>query len=399
LIWEEHRLADVLDLIGGGTPKTTNPDYWNGDVPWLSVADFNTGQRKVYDSEKSVTRKALEDRKTGILKSGQLIISARGTVGVVAQVGRDMAFNQSCYGINARLDVATNDFLYYLLKHTVNKLKQVSHGGIFDTITRSTFEQISVSLPPFEEQQAIASILGSLDDKIELNRRMNETLEALARALFKSWFVDFDPVRAKMEGRQPAGMDDETAALFPDSFEDSALGEIPKGWKADSFSEIIELTGGGTPKTSVDEYWNGEIPWFSVVDAPKDSDVFVVDTEKHVTKAGVANSSTKVLPVGTTIISARGTVGRCALVSQPMTMNQSCYGIKGLDERGDYFAYFATRRMVTELQQHAHGSVFSTITRNTFRRVKIAIPPPDLIPFRAIDVTTPPRPLPTRSNQ
>lgn len=156
------------------------------------------------------------------------------------------------------------------------------------------------------------------------------------------------------------------------------LGEIPRGWSADRFSEMIELVGGGTPKTSVDEYWSGEIPWFSVVDAPRNSDVFVVGTEKHVTEAGVANSSTKVLPVGTTIISARGTVGRCALVSQPMTMNQSCYGINGRDGRGDYFTYFATRRMVAELQQHAHGSVFSTITRNTFRGVKVAIPSSEL---------------------
>lgn len=108
-------------------------------------------------------------------------------------------------------------------------------------VPASALDQFIFDLPPLDEQQAIVSVLGSLDDKIELNRRMNETLEALARTLFKSWFVDFDPVRTKMEGRKPFGMDDETAALFPDSFEDSPLGEIPKGWRAEALSSVIEV--------------------------------------------------------------------------------------------------------------------------------------------------------------
>jgi len=178
-----------------------------------------------------------------------------------------------------------------------------------------------------EEQRAIARILGTLDDKIELNRHINETLEAIVRTIFKSWFVDFDPVRAKADGRKPAGMDAETAALFPDSFEETELGMVPKGWRMGHFDETIELIGGGTPKTSVPEYWDGDIPWFSIVDAPENSDVFVIDTEKKITKRGLKESSTRLLLKGTTIITARGTVGKCALVGNPMAMNQSCYGV------------------------------------------------------------------------
>lgn len=138
---------------------------------------------------------------------------------------------------------------------------------------------LELPLPPLPEQKAIAHILGTLDDKIELNRKMNETVEAMARALFKSWFVDFDPVRAKAEGRD-TGLPKDIADLFPDEFEDSERGEIPKGWKVKSFVETVEVIGGGTPKTTVPEYWNGSIPWFSVVDAPDESEVWVVDTEK-----------------------------------------------------------------------------------------------------------------------
>ena len=133
------------------------------------------------------------------------------------------------------------------------------------------------------------------------------------------------------------------------------------------------MIGGGTPKTSIAEYWNGDIPWFSVVDAPTITDVFVIETEKHITVAGLNNSSTKLLPVGTTIISARGTVGRLALVGTEMAMNQSCYGLRG--KAGDaYFTYFSTYRLVETLKQRTHGSVFDTITRDTLTGVSVIYP-------------------------
>jgi type I restriction enzyme S subunit len=166
--------------------------------------------------------------------------------------------------------------------------------------------------------------------------------------------------------------------LFPDSFEQSTE-EIPKGWHVGPYAENLEIFGGGTPKTAVPEYWNGTIPWFSVVDAPRETDIWVLDTEKKITQAGVENSSTQVLPEGTTIISARGTVGRIALVGAPMAMNQSCYGLRGRNDSYGFFTYFATRTLVSRLQQHAHGSVFDTITRDTLERITFIVPPPAVI--------------------
>jgi restriction endonuclease S subunit len=237
---------------------------------------------------------------------------------------------------------------------------------------------LSFKIPPLSKQRAIARILGGLDDKIELNRRMNETLEAIARGLFKSWFIDFDPVHLKAEGRH-TGLPAPVADVFPDSFEGSELERIPTGWHVRPFADTVEIIGGGTPKTSVAAYWNGDIPWFSVVDAPEDSDVWVLDTEKKISREGVESSSTQMLPVGTTIISARGTVGRIALVGVPMAMNQSCYGLRGKAGKRGSFTYFATRELVARLQQHAHGSVFDTITRETLSRVSLAMPPRALI--------------------
>lgn len=261
-------------------------------------------------------------------------------------------------------------WLFYAVKHY--KLGEIDDGSPIPSTTRAAVYMQDIEVPPLPEQRAIAHILGTLDDKIELNRRMNETLEAMARALFKSWFVDFKPVRVKAGGRD-AGLPREIADLFPNSLEDSKLGEVPKGWRVRSFADTVEIIGGGTPKTSVNEYWNGDISWYSVVDAPFDTDVFVIDTEKHITNAGLDNSSTRLLPEGATIISARGTVGKLALVGAPMAMNQSCYGLVGL-EGGASFTYFMTSNLVSALKQHSHGSVFDTITRETLAGVHVIAP-------------------------
>ena len=145
-------------------------------------------------------------------------------------------------------------------------------------------------------------------------------------------------------------------------------------WQQLSLGSLMEIIGGGTPKTSIKEYWNGDIPWFSVVDAPSTSDVFVIETEKNITQIGLDKSSAKLLPVGTTIISARGTVGKCAIVGKPMAMNQSCYGIRGKNNFGKIFTYYTVFLSVSNLQKNSHGSVFSTITRDTFKSIKAAFP-------------------------
>ena len=265
--WKQYRLSDVIDLIGGGTPKRSHPEYWGGEIPWLSVKDFNNDYRHVFEAEETITKEGLENSSTKLLRPGQLIISARGTVGALAQLVKPMAFNQSCYGITAKNHNVTNDFLYYLLKFTVANLRQITHGAVFDTITRETFNYVTVALPPLPEQRAIAHILGSLDDKIELNRQMNRTLEKMAQAIFKSWFIDFDPVRAKAEGRDP-GLPKEIADLFPDSFEDSEIGLVPEGWQVESLGNLLELAYGKglraqdrRPGTVAVYGSNGQVGW------------------------------------------------------------------------------------------------------------------------------------------
>ncbi|MBI4319055.1 MAG: type I restriction-modification system subunit M N-terminal domain-containing protein [Chloroflexi bacterium] len=184
------------------------------------------------------------------------------------------------------------------------------------------------------------------------------------------------------------GLPQHIADLFADSFEDWELGEVPRGWRVSCFGDTVEKFGGGTPKTCVKEFWDGDILWFAVGDSPEPGQVFVIDTEKKITAAGLGSCATRILPVGTTIISARGTVGKVALLGLSMAMNQSCYGLRGANGRGDYYTYFSTCSVVARLQQHSHGSVFDTVTRDTFRN--IAVPGAPREPMLALEETVTP---------
>ncbi len=174
----KYKLSEVMDIIGGGTPKTTKPEYWNGSIPWLSVKDFNNDYRYVYRTEKTITQLGLENSSTKLLQKGDVIISARGTVGEIATIPFPMAFNQSCYGLRAKRDIVTADFLYYLIKYNVFVLKKNTHGSVFDTITRDTFDGIEIEIPNLQIQEKITSILSDFDEKIELNNAINDNLAA-----------------------------------------------------------------------------------------------------------------------------------------------------------------------------------------------------------------------------
>ena len=216
--WVETTLGESINLIGGGTPKTTIEEYWDGDIPWLSVVDFNDDNRWVSKTEKTITKLGLDKSSTKLLNKGDVIISARGTVGALAQLKYPMTFNQSCYGIRQKENITSENFMFYLIKCSIQKINRNVHGAVFDTITKQTFDFINIVLPPLPEQKAIAKILTAFDDKIELLQAQNKTLETVAQTIFKEWF-----------GKYQIG------------------DELPQGWKEDSLDNIaLEITRGFT---------------------------------------------------------------------------------------------------------------------------------------------------------
>jgi type I restriction enzyme S subunit len=266
----------------------------------------------------------------------------------------------------ARLDTG---FLRYVIgsRGFTEHVLAVQTGTAVPHISGAQIKSFRFLLPSIEEQRDIAGLLGALDKKIDLNRRMNETLEAMARAIFKDWFVDFGPTRAKMQGRPPYLAPD-VWALFPNYLDDDGK---PHGWCAEPLLKHARLISGGTPKTDVTRYWNGSIPWASAKDVSQCNATFLAETERTITEAGLAESATRMIPRAATVVVARGaTTGRYCMFDKPMAMNQTCYGLDSLHAR-PFWLNSAFGGLVDGLVHAAHGSVFDTITTRTIEGARV----------------------------
>ena len=180
-------ITSVATIISGGTPKTSMSEYWNGNIPWLSVKDFNNGSKFVYSTEKHITELGLKNSSTNLLRADDIIISARGTVGEMAMIPFDMAFNQSCFGIRANIEKILPDYLYYALKNNVQTIKSSTHGSVFDTITLKDFKVIKIPVPDLETQKKIVRILSVLDQKIELNNQELGCLTEIGKEVYSDY--------------------------------------------------------------------------------------------------------------------------------------------------------------------------------------------------------------------
>ena len=288
--WEKHRLGDVIELIGGGTPKTSVPEYWNGGIPWLSVKDFNNDNRYVYETEKSITQLGLEHSSTKMLQKDDIIISARGTVGEMAMIPFPMAFNQSCYGVRGRNGL-DQTFLYYLIKNCISKLKKITHGSVFDTITRDTFDNITVSVPDKGTQNKIASMLSQYDDKIELNERINKNLVQQALALYREMFINTSNTQRKTCKAQ--------------EFFDIAIGKTPPRKEHQWFST--------NPS---------DVTWVSISDMGS-CGTYISKSSEQLTAEAIKKFNIKIIPDNTVILSFKLTVGRVAITHGEMATNEA----------------------------------------------------------------------------
>ena len=327
--WQQVQVAEVCDLIVDCVNKTAPTVNYPTAYKMIRTSNIRDGQidltntkyavKEIY--EKWIRRTTVEPKDVLLTREAPL-----GEVGIIRQ--KDTLFlGQRIMQYRANQKLLDPHFLYYSFrsKNLQNQFHAHSgSGSVVDHIRVGDCLKFLIPLPPLPEQKAIAHILGTLDDKIELNQQMNRTLEATAREIFKSWFVDFDPVRAKMDGRQPEGMDAQTAALFPDAFKDSALGMIPKGWRVLPLLNICEnIFSGGTPKTKNLEYWNGYLPWLS---SGETRNRFITTSEKTITLLGVGNSSTRLAKARSTLIASAGqgnTRGQTSLLMIDSYINQS----------------------------------------------------------------------------
>lgn len=297
-----------------------------------------------------------------------VIIGRKGSVGEVhLAVGPSWPIDTSFYALGSK-DVDLH-FLYYLLKTL--PISSNSDSAV-PGLNRDFAHSLEIQVPEINGQIAIGRILNSLDQKIAANNSISKILEDIAQTIFKSWFIDFDPVKAKMAGENPEGMQDSTAALFPGLMEESELGPIPKGWEVRKIGSLTETLLGGTPSRKREEFWGGEIPW---INSGKVNDFRITTASEYITELGLEKSATKLLPKGTTVIAITGaTLGQFSRLEIDACANQSVVGIVCSTEASNEFIFFNIKNGIQRLISAQTGGAQQHINKEDVNAFSIVYP-------------------------
>ena len=337
--WIEYKISDIADVIGGGTPKTSIDEYWNGDIPWLAPKDL-TGYNKVYIShgDRFITELGLKKSSTKLMPKGSVLLTSRAPIGYVAIAKNEICTNQGFKSLVPKEDISYSEFLYYWIKANVDYLQQLGTGTTFAEISGSVVKNIDITLPPLKEQKAIAEVLSSLDDKIDLLHRQNKTLEELAQTLFRQWFIE----EAK---------DEWEVGKLPNEF-NFTMGLSPKG---ETFNEDKI----GTPMYQGNADFEFRFP---------KNRVYTTDPKRYAEKFD-------------TLISVRAPVGAQNMAKEKCCIGRGVAAFQYKNDKSFYtYTYFKMKSLMDEIKQfNDSGTVFGSINKTDFQNMEVVIPPNDLV--------------------
>ena len=381
-----QNLKEICLKIGSGaTPKGGKDVYLPYRKKFVLVRSQNvfdrffdiTGLANIRDRDAELLNQV-------ILQENDILLNITGdgiTFGRACIIPKKIlpaVLNQHVSIIRVNPNLCSPGYLLSVLTHPEFKtyIESFNSGGSRRAITKGHIESFEIPLPPLPTQKAIAHILGTLDGKIELNRRMNETLESIARAIFKSWFIDFDPVRAKAEGRQPEGMDAETAALFPSEFETVEGQEIPKGWQVKPIQYVCNVRRGSSPRP-IQEYMDGNIPWIKIADVTSSPSPFLFITKEKIIESGIRNS-VEVYP-GDLILSNSATCGVPIFVNIYGCIHDGWLLFRDFTSISKNYLFHALSHISDELIRIADGSVQKNLNTDLINNQLLIIPPTKIL--------------------
>ena len=374
------KIEDVVDVVfSGGTPSTKKTEFWNGDLNWLSSGE--TRNSRIFETQKTITKIGVDSSSTKLARIGDTVIASAGqghTRGQSSLLMIDTYINQSLIAVRPDSTKVNPRFLHYFIRDSYDQLRRISDGhSSRGSLTTAMIKQLEIPDISRSDQNKVDYFLTPMEDLFYSLQEESDLLIELVKSIYKSLFVKFDPVRYSLQKDSNYPLPKKITQLFPHDFEHSELGLIPSGWKVGNILQECSVLTGGTPKTKVKEYWGEEIPWASGKDI-SGPPIFINSTERMITSEGVENSSTRILPIGTTMVTARGTVGQMKITARPMAMSQTSFGFKSKGIWSDGHVFLALNQIIQQLHQMAYGAVFDTFTQQTVKDTKIVIPPKNI---------------------
>jgi len=312
-----------------------------------------------------------------------LVLSGAGQCSIFIDNHAPTVFESHIIRCRLNPEQADPRFYFYFFRSHAGRTAMetiIEQGAGASGIRGSDLVKLRVFAPKKKVQNAIADFLTAFDDRIDLLQETNLTLESIIKALFKSWFMGFDPVQAKAEGQEPKGLDAGTASLFPDQFEPSELGFIPKGWTVKPVGEVTQCVGGGTPDTKIPEYWSpAEFAWSTPRDLSGIEAPVLLKTDRSLSKKGLAKVSSGLLPAGTLLMSSRAPIGYLAIAQMPLAVNQGYIAMPPGSTLPPLYMLLWCQYNMETIKNRANGSTFMEISKKAFRPIPVVLPAPSVL--------------------
>lgn len=361
--WQEVKLGDIGNIITGSTPPTKNKEYFGKDCLFITPTDYRNCNKYISNSERGISILGIEKLKNRLLPSGSIMVTCIATMGKVLINKLPAITNQQINSIIIDNKKFSADFIYYLLIHNNNKIKSIVSGSAVPILNKKDFSNLVFEFPPLAEQKRIASILSALDDKIELNNKTNKILEEMAQTIFKEWFINFNFPNEDGKPYKKSGGE----------MIDSELGKIPKGWKVGTIGDIArQVICGKTPPTKDKENYGSYMPFITIPDMH--NNIYVVKTERYLSKKGVNTQSKKTIPKNSICVSCIATVGVVSLVSEYSQTNQQINSIIPKGKVSSYWVYFYIKNIKDMIINYASsGTTTLNLNKSQFEKIKIII--------------------------
>jgi type I restriction enzyme S subunit len=348
--WQILPLEDCMDAIIDYRGKT--PDKKTSGIPLVTARVVKNG--RIETPDEFIAEEDYDDwMRRGLPKTGDVVMTTEAPLGEIAQLdGRKIALAQRLITLRGKQGFLNNTYLKFLMQSEFvqENLRARATGTTVLGIRQSELRKVPLVVPPLSEQLGISQVLGALDDKIELNRRMNETLEALIQSLFKSWFVD------------------------------AIQSALPKGWRASTIGEEVRVVGGGTPSTTKSEFWErGTYHWATPKDLSNLDSPVLLDTERKITYAGVQQISSGLLPIGTVLLSSRAPIGYLVITEVPVAVNQGFIAMICDGSLSNHYVRLWTKMNKEVIEGRANGTTFMEISKGNFRSLSVIVPPQQVL--------------------
>ncbi|MEZ8086705.1 restriction endonuclease subunit S [Vibrio sp. 1S139] len=367
--WYQVKLSDLGEVNRGRSrhrPRDAAHLY-GGPYPFVQTGDVKASKGRITQHSQTYSEEGLAQSR--LWPKGTMCITIAANIAETGILTYPACFPDSVIGFIADESKCNVYFIEYVFRLLRKRIQAQATGSVQDNINLQTLERLLFPIPALEEQNRIAAVLGELDDKIHLNYEINQTLEEMAQAIFKSWFVDFDPVKAKMNGEQPEGMDTATASLFPEKLVESELGFIPEGWEVDSLSSVVDVIMGQSPKGTT---YNDQNVGTPLVNGPVEFGVYHPVAQKWTT------APTKLSKDKDLIVCVRGsTTGRYVVSDGEYCLGRGVCSVRSDDYPA--FANYLFKSQLNNLLILTTGSTFPSWSGPTLKHFKVVVPPKSII--------------------